>query len=67
MKHIVSYHKCKKATIEGVDKLPVCYDGDTAFLSGKVTFELIKDAVKIIIPRPDKFDAADNKIAAEIF
>ncbi len=63
----VSYHKCKKATIEGVNKLPVCYDGDTAFLDGTVTFELIKDAVKIIIPRPDSFDTADSKIAAEIF
>jgi len=67
LKPYLSYHKCKKATITGVDKLPVCFDGDTAFLDGTVTFELIKDAIKIIIPRPDSFDTADSKIAAEIF
>ena len=67
LKQYVSYHKCKKATINGVNNLPVCFDGDTAFLNGTVTFELIKDAVKIIIPKPDSFDTADSKIAAEIF
>ncbi len=68
MKDLCSYYKCKKATIKASNKIPVCFDGDTTFLEGAVTFELVKGAVNIIIPsKPDKMDKADEKIAAEIF
>lgn len=63
----VSYHKCKKATIKGVHKLPVTFDGEPAFLDGTVTFELAPKAVHIIIPAKEaKIDQDEKKSAAEI-
>lgn len=64
----VSYHKCKKATIKGVNRLPVCFDGDTAFLDGTVTFEIAEKAIGIIIPsQSDEVEREIKKEAAEIF
>lgn len=63
----VSYHKCKKMTIKSSEKLPVCFDGETAYLDGTVTFELVPDAIKIIIPAEgNEIDKADKATAQEI-
>ena len=64
----VSYHKCKKAVIKGVHKLPVCFDGDTAFLDGTVTFELVEKALGIILlAKSDDAELEIKKEAAEVF
>ncbi|MEE1279647.1 MAG: diacylglycerol kinase family protein [Oscillospiraceae bacterium] len=63
----VSYHKCKKMTIKSSEKLPVCFDGDTAFLDGTVTFELVPNAIEIIIPAAgDEIDKAEKTVAQEV-
>ncbi len=63
----VSYHKCKKVTIKSTEKLPVCFDGENAFLDGTITFELVPNAVEIIIPaKGDKLDEAEKIYAAEV-
>lgn len=68
LEHLVSYHKCKKVTIKGINKLPACFDGEPVFLNGTVTFELAQGAVNIIIPSADKkIDEAEKTAAAEIF
>lgn len=68
MQKYVAYHKCKKAVIKGASRLPVCFDGDTAFLDGTVTFELCEKALGIIIPaKASELDAEIKKEAAEIF
>ena len=68
MQKYVAYHKCKKAVIKGVSHLPVCFDGDTAFLDGTVTFELCEKALGIIIPaKATETEKEIKKEAAEIF
>ncbi len=64
----VSYHKCKKATIKCRDKVAVCFDGDTTFLDGTVTFEVAPKAVKIIIPDElETISETEKKASSEIF
>lgn len=68
MQKYVAYHKCKKAVIKGASRLPVCFDGDTAFLDGTVTFELCEKALGIILPaNATEVEKEVRKEAAEIF
>lgn len=63
----VTYEKCRKMTIKSQEKIPVAHDGDVLYLDGTITFELIPEAVEIIIPAvPDKLYEADKRIAAEV-
>lgn len=63
----VSYHKVKKMTIKSQEKIPFAYDGDVVYLSGTTVFELVPDALEIVIPaKPDKMAEQDKKIAAEV-
>ena len=68
MQKYVAYHKCKKAVIKGANRLPVCFDGDTAFLDGTVTFELCEKALGIIVPASlSETQSQIRKEAAEVF
>ncbi len=67
LKKYLSYHKCKKVTIECRERLPVCFDGEPSFLEGKTTFEVVPSAVKLILPsQPEKADAEEKKLKQEI-
>lgn len=68
MSHLVSYHKCKKAVIKGVNRLPVCFDGENTFLEGTTTFEVVEKAIKIIVPTAcDEISKAEKDAASEIY
>ena len=68
MQKYVAYHKCKKAVIKGASHLPVCFDGDTAFLDGTVTFELCEKALAVVVPaKSSEIQSQIKKEAAEIF
>jgi diacylglycerol kinase family enzyme len=60
----VTYLKCKKAEIKGAKNLPVCFDGDTAFLDGDVVFELVKDAVNVIVPAKNVAECQKEAVQA---
>ena len=63
----VSYHKCKKMTIKSAEKIPIAYDGDIGYLNGTITFEVVPQAIEIIIPElATEIDLQDKKIASEI-
>ena len=67
MQGIVSYHKCRRVTIRGVQQLPACFDGEPAFLSGAVTFEVVPAALPFILPAQTVKNKDVEKAAAEIF
>ena len=63
----ISYYKVKKMTLKSQEKIPFAYDGDVVYLDGTINFEVVENAIEIIIPAsPDEISKADKRLAAEI-
>lgn len=67
IKKYVSYHKCKKVTIQCSERLPVTFDGEPSFLEGTTVLEVVPNALKLILPTsPTKSDFEEKKLANEV-